>query len=177
MCGCHRSAPACLCQHQAKRARMNSEVIRLIWHCTHAYSCFFLLNTQTHAYSSGITHLQYPISESGIQGQGWLDPHLYTYEKTNRHKAHQKVSRKSLSVAKAKLSQDYSLSLSFPLFYPSLAGALAFDLEDSEQGTSARLGKDTKQKPSNTQPFIHFFNQLPFSHPSAKIQDWSRGEK
>lgn len=56
-----------LCQHQAKRARMNSEVIQLIWDCTHAYSCFFLLNTQTLAYSSGITHLQYPISESGIR--------------------------------------------------------------------------------------------------------------
>lgn len=77
--------------------------------------------------------------------------HLYT-----QTHSHRQTHTKCMTDEKA---QDYQYSThqtgpepfrlcaSQPFLSPSLAGEVAFNLEDREQGASARLEKNTKQQP------------------------------
>lgn len=67
-----------------------------------------------------------------------------------------------------KLGQDHSISVSMPFLCPSLAGEVAFDLKDRKQGTSARLGKDTKQQPWETQRPLFPFKLTPIQSPACR---------
>lgn len=73
--------------------------------------------------------------------------------------------------------EPFCLCVSQPFLSPSLAGEVAFNLEDREQGASARLEKNTKRQPWQPQSPSFPFKQTPIQPPACQDPEQEQGGK
>lgn len=179
MCGCHRSVPACLCEHQSPHERCGDTAgLRLLSPVRtriHKYSCFLGFFLSYAHIAPAVSHCRL-----GTQ-QGWVqsDTRLYTQKHAHTHTEKKVCKRpKRLSILDTKLGQRLPVSVPQPFLSPSL---VAFNFEDREQGASARLEKEHKAAAPDNHTALHSpFKQTPI-YPAAcqdsKQENRSRGDQ